>query len=101
MVAYAAFHVFPRQVTSWIRALTVPGVALWTLAGVLTICAQVSVIAATGYSPVAVVLVISSALPIVVIPVSLLVLRQAEDISSMTVIGSLLVLIGVSGILLR
>jgi drug/metabolite transporter (DMT)-like permease len=101
MAAYAAFHVFPRQVMSRIRDVTVPGVALWTLAGVLTICAQVSVIAATAYSPVAVVLVISSALPIVVIPVSLLVLRQAEGISSTTVLGSLLVLIGVSGILLR
>jgi len=101
MVAYTAFHVFPRRVTSTIRELTVPGVALWTLTGILTISAQVSVIAATAYIPVAVVLVISSALPIVVIPVSLLVLREAEGITSMTVLGSLLVLIGVSGILLR
>jgi drug/metabolite transporter (DMT)-like permease len=99
MVAYAALHVLPRHV-SMIRDVTIPGVVLWTLAGALTICAQISVIAATAYSPVAVVLVISSALPIVVIPVSLLVLRQAEAISGLTVLGSLLVLIGVSGILL-
>jgi drug/metabolite transporter (DMT)-like permease len=100
MVAYTTFHVVPRRVTRRLRDVTVPGVALWGLAGVLTISAQVSVIAATAYIPVAVVLVISSALPIVVIPVSLLVLGKAEDIGSTTVLGALLVLVGVSGILL-
>jgi drug/metabolite transporter (DMT)-like permease len=100
MVAYTAFHVFPRLASSRVREVTASGLALWTLAGVLTISAQVSVIAATAYIPVAVVLVISSALPIVVIPVSLLVLRRAEDVGRMTMLGSLLVLIGVAGILL-
>lgn len=59
------------------------------------------VFAATAYSPVAIVLVISSALPIVVIPVSLLVLRSAEGIRVATVLGAAVVLAGVAGILLR
>ena len=77
------------------------GILLWALTGLLTISAQISVIAATAYSPVAIVLVISSALPIVVIPVSLFVLRSAEGIRVATVVGAGVVLAGVSGILLR
>ena len=100
MLAYTALHISPREVTSRLRGANTRGVALWALAGVLTISAQVAVIAATAYSPVAVVLVISSALPIVVIPVSLVALGKTEDISTETVLGSLLVLMGVSGILL-
>jgi drug/metabolite transporter (DMT)-like permease len=71
------------------------------LAGVLTISAQISVIGATGYLPVAIVLVISSALPLVVVPVSLLVLRNVEELRATTLLGTGLVLAGVTGILLR
>jgi drug/metabolite transporter (DMT)-like permease len=81
--------------------LPAPGVLLWTLTGVLTISAQMAVIGATGYLPVAIVLAISSSLPLVVVPVSLLVLRNAEALRATTLLGTGLVLLGVLGILLR
>ena len=72
-----------------------------TLAGILTISAQISVIGATGYLPGAIVLAILSALPMAVVPVSLLVLRNIEDLRATTLLGTGLVLTGVAGSLLR
>ena len=97
---YALLHVRVRDLR---RAEPLPasGVLLWTLAGILTISAEISVIGATGYLPIAIVLVISSSLPLVVVPVSLLVLRNVEALSATTLVGTGLVLLGVSGILLR
>jgi drug/metabolite transporter (DMT)-like permease len=99
-IVYVLFHVRARDV---IGTAAVPrsGVLLWTLAGVLTISAQISVIGATGYLPVAIVLVISSALPVLVVPVSLLVLRNVEALRAGTLLGTALVLAGVTGMLLR
>lgn len=102
-VTYAAFHIRLTQLRDLSRLDHNParGLSLWILAGVLTISAQISVIAAMAYLPVAIVLVISSALPIIVVPVNLLVLRNVEQLRASTVAGSLLVLAGVTGILLR
>jgi drug/metabolite transporter (DMT)-like permease len=99
-LVYALLHVRVRDLR---RAEPLPasGVLLWTLAGILTISAQISVIGATGYLPVAIVLVISSSLPLVVVPVSLLVLRNVEALSATTLVGTGLMLLGVSGILLK
>jgi len=103
LVAYAVLHVRLNQLRMvWDAARDgTRGVFLWALAGFLTISAQVSVIAAMASSPVAIVLVISSALPIVVVPVNLLVLRNVEQLRASTVVGSMLVMVGVTGILLR
>lgn len=99
-LVYAVLHLRAGQLR---RSGPVPaaGLLLWSLAGVLTISAQVSVIGATGYLPVAIVLVVSSALPLVVVPVSLLVLRNVEGLRVTTLLGTGLVLVGVAGILLR
>ena len=99
-VVYALLHVRRRHVAE-AGAVRPSGLGLWILAGVLTISAQISVIGATGYLPVAIVLVISSALPVVVVPVSLVVLRNVEALRSSTLWGTGLVLVGVAGILLR
>ncbi|MGH3588390.1 MAG: EamA family transporter [Pseudonocardia sp.] len=100
-IAFAAFHVPMGQLLGRLRSADLPGILLWILTGLLTISAQIAVIAATAYSPVAIVLVISSSLPIVVIPVSILVLRNAEGIDVATVVGAGMVLAGVTGMLLR
>ncbi|SFL31670.1 DMT family transporter [Geodermatophilus ruber] len=76
------------------------GRRLWLLSGVLTISAQTCLIAASLFIPVAVAVVISAALPIVVLPVSVLFLRRAETVGVATGIGALLVLAGVAGLVL-
>lgn len=102
-VAYTVFHIRRGEFRdlSALDRNAARGLYLWILAGGLTISAQISVIAAMAHSPVAVVLVISSALPIVVVPVNLLVLRNVEQLRTSTVAGSILVLAGVTGVLLR
>jgi drug/metabolite transporter (DMT)-like permease len=97
---FALVHVRAGDLRAMATA-PVTGIWLWALAGTLTISAQISVIGATGYLPVAIVLVISSALPVVVVPVSLFVLRNVEALRSSTLAGTGLVLVGVVGVLLR
>lgn len=97
-LVYGLLHVRLRDLRPQER-VSVSGLLLWTLAGGLTISAQISVIGATGYLPVAIVLVISSALPLVVVPVSLLVLHNVEELRATTLVGTGLVLVGVAGIL--
>jgi drug/metabolite transporter (DMT)-like permease len=96
---YALVHVRAGDLRTMATA-PVTGIWLWALAGTLTISAQISVIGATGYLPVAIVLVISSALPVVVVPVSLFVLRNVEALRASTLVGTVLVLVGVVGVLL-
>jgi drug/metabolite transporter (DMT)-like permease len=99
-VVYALLHVRRRHIAE-AGAVRASGLLLWILAGMLTISAQISVIGATGHLPVAIVLVISSALPVVVVPVSLVVLRNVEALRASTLWGTGLVLVGVAGIVLR
>ena len=98
--AYIMFQVPVRTMSSVLRDLPLTGTLLWLLSGVVTICAQAAMIAATAYLPVGVVVAISAAAPVVVIPVSLVVLANEERISLRTVAGALLITSGVSGLLL-
>ncbi len=70
------------------------------LSGVLTIGAQTCLIAASLYIPVAIAVVISSAVPAVVLPVSFLFLRRTESIGIGTSVGILFILAGVAGLVL-
>lgn len=99
-LAYVLLHVRSNRLRSH-EPIPLTGLLLWALAGGLTISAQIAVIAATGYLPVAIVLAVSSALPLVVVPVSLLVLRNVEALRLAAVPGTALILVGVTGILLR
>ncbi|MGN6244045.1 MAG: EamA family transporter [Motilibacteraceae bacterium] len=84
-----------RHLARDLRAADPVGLWLWVLAGGVTIAGQVAVIAATVYIPVAVAVAISSALPILVIPISVLVLGNVERVTRHTVAGAALVVGGV------
>ena len=76
------------------------GIRLYVLAGVLTICAQMSMVASMRYIPVAVATVITLATPLVVMPVSYWVLRNQERMGAATLIGAALTLGGVGAIVI-
>lgn len=99
-LAYLLFHTRIRTLVARVRAADRLGVYLWGLSGVLTISAQVSLIAATRSIPIAVGIVVSAALPIIVIPVSVFLLHNKEAVTGRTVAGGLLILGGVAGLLL-
>lgn len=88
------------DVVAPLRGADPVGRRLWLLSGALTISAQTCLIAASLYVPVAVAVVISAALPIVVLPVSVLVLRRTEAVGWRAALGALVVLAGVAGLVL-
>jgi drug/metabolite transporter (DMT)-like permease len=99
LVAYALVHTDLRKLRSAVRGADPIGLRLWLLSGVLTIGAQTCQIAATQYIPVAIAVVISVAVPVVVLPVSVVFLRR-EAIGFSTTAGVLLILGGVAGLVL-
>ncbi len=100
-LAYLTLHTSVRRLWPDVRAADKVGVRLWMLSGVLTVTAQICVIASTSYIPVALAVVISSALPVIVVPVSVFLLGNRERITGQTVAGTSMVLVGVAALLLH
>ena len=98
--AYAAFHLPVRRTLHDIRAADRVGLALWSLSGAITITGQMAVIAATQYIPIAVAVAISSALPVLVIPMSVLLFGNTDRVIPRTVAGALLIVPGVVAMVL-
>lgn len=99
--AYLLLHISVPRLVGEVRAADPRGLLLWSCAGGLTIAGQISVIAATAHIPIAVAVAISSALPIVVLPASVLFLRGAEQLSWRTALGALAIVVGVVSLVLR
>jgi drug/metabolite transporter (DMT)-like permease len=99
-VAYLLVGVPVRRVLGDLRTADRRGIVLWLLAGAVTIAGQVAVIAATAYIPIAVAVAISSALPVVVLPVSVLLLGNADRVTRRTAAGAALVVGGVVAMVL-
>ncbi|PZF79922.1 hypothetical protein C1I92_28635, partial [Jiangella anatolica] len=95
-LAYLVFHVSPRGFVERVRRADRRGIAWWTLTGGLTIGGQMSVIGSAAHIDVAVAVAISSALPMVVIPVSVVLLRIREGVTVVTALGALLITGGVA-----
>jgi drug/metabolite transporter (DMT)-like permease len=100
LVLFTLIHTDLRSLAAELRRSDRVGMWLWVLSGVITIVAQMSVIAATIYIPVAIAVVISAAIPVVILPVSMLFLRRTESVTVSTAVGTLLVLAGVTGLIL-
>lgn len=77
------------------------GLRLYALGGVLTISAQMCMIASMRHIPVAVATVITLCTPLVVIPASYWLMKNQERIGSATLIGAAITMAGVAAIVLR
>jgi len=84
-----------------IRAADASGVRLYAFGGVLTITAQMCMVAGMRYVPVAVVTVITLCTPLVVIPASYWLLKHRERFGAATLIGAAVTMGGVLAILVR
>ncbi|WP_225753460.1 DMT family transporter [Actinotalea sp. Marseille-Q4924] len=101
IAVYLLFHVDMARLRADLRQADRRGLLLWGLAGGLAIGGQIMVIGATLYIPVAVAVAISAAVPVVVIPASVVFLRDVEQIRPATVVGALLIVGGVATLVLR
>jgi drug/metabolite transporter (DMT)-like permease len=99
-LAYLLFHVSPRGFVARVRRADRRGVAWWTLTGALTIGGQMAVIGSAAHIDVAVAVAISSALPMIVIPVSVLAFRIREGVTAVTALGAALISGGVAWLVL-
>jgi drug/metabolite transporter (DMT)-like permease len=99
-VAYLLFNTEVRKLVGRVREADRVGAWLWGLSGVLTISAQACLIASTRHIPIAIGVVVSAALPVIVIPVSVLLFHNREAVTGRTVVGGGLILGGVVGLLL-
>ncbi|MDP9392536.1 MAG: DMT family transporter [Actinomycetota bacterium] len=100
LLVYGLFNTDLRKLGGALRGADPQGRRLWLFTGVLTIGAQTCLIASTLYIPVAVAVVISAAVPAIVLPVSVLFLGRSEAIGVRTGLGVLCILSGVAGLVL-
>ena len=98
LVLYALVNTDLRKLGSAVRGADPAGRRLWVFSGVLTISAQTCLIAASLYIPVAIAVVISSAVPLIILPISVLFLRRTESVGLATAVGAVLILAGVAGL---
>jgi drug/metabolite transporter (DMT)-like permease len=77
------------------------GVRLYALGGVLTISAQMCMIASMRHIPVAVATVITLCTPLVVLPASYWLMKNQERLGAATLIGAAITMGGVAAIVLR
>ncbi|WP_214366305.1 DMT family transporter [Pseudonocardia sp. H11422] len=99
-VVYLVVHTDLRRLADRLRSAPRSGIWLWGLSGVLTISAQISLIASTRTIPVAVGVVVSAAIPLIVVPVSVVLFGNTEAVTSRTVTGIVLIFGGVAGLIL-
>lgn len=76
------------------------GIFLYVMSGVLTISAQILVIASMAYIPISIANLITLSTPVLVTPVSYFLFKNKEGITFKTISGILLVMVGIALIVL-
>ncbi|WML51398.1 DMT family transporter [Neobacillus sp. PS3-12] len=76
------------------------GVLFYAACGIASISAQISVIASMRYMPISIANLITMSTPVIVTPVSFFLFKNQEGISIRTIIGIILVLLGICFIIL-
>jgi len=89
-----------RGLVGALRRADPRGVHLFALTGMANICAQMMMILSLRHIPVAITTLLTSCVPLLVIPMSVVFLRGAERIDGRTVLGTALAVCGVALILL-
>lgn len=100
LAVYATLQVSRRRTELFAAPTGRSGLWLWVCVGVVTIAGQIALIAATAFIPIAVAVAISSALPMVVIPLSILLGGNRDGVTLRTASGAALVVAGVGVLVL-
>jgi drug/metabolite transporter (DMT)-like permease len=89
-----------RSFITRIKESELKGVLLYVASGVITISAQICVIASMRYIPISIANLITMSTPVIVTPISYFLFKNQEGITRRTVAGILLVLSGIFCIIL-
>lgn len=100
LLLHAVTNKSTRDFWSQFRNSDSIGVLLYIISGMITISAQISVIASMRYIPISIANLITLSTPIIVTPVSFFLFKNQEAITYRTIIGIILVMGGICFILL-
>ncbi|QIN80022.1 EamA family transporter [Rubrobacter marinus] len=89
-----------RRFWSLLQGADRVGIFLYVLSGTMTVTAQICAIGSFHYMPVSIANLITLSTPVLVTPLSYFLLRNQEGINFLTVLGSVLVLSGITAIIL-
>lgn len=100
LVAYSALGSGARNIRQRLSQANRGGLRLFLFSGVLTVVAQACMVGAMRYIPVSIVTLITLSTPILVLPLGYFALRNNERLLPRTVIGSAIILGGITTIML-
>lgn len=100
LVAYSALGSGARNIEQRLSQANRGGLRLFLFSGVLTVVAQACMVGAMRYIPVSIVTLITLSTPILVLPLGYFALRNNERLLPRTVIGSAIILVGITTIML-
>lgn len=76
------------------------GVLMYVFSGMITISAQISVIASMRYMPISIANLITMSTPVIVAPISFFLFKNQEGITYRTIVGIIIVLVGIFPIII-
>lgn len=100
LVLHLATSSMTRHFWSFLKGADRLGVFMYVLSGTITITAQICAIGSFHYMPVSIANLITLSTPVLVTPLSFFLLKNQEGINLRTVLGSVLVLSGITAIVL-
>lgn len=100
LVMHLSTSSMTRRFWSMLKGADRVGVSLYVLSGTMTVTAQICAIGSFHYMPVSIANLITLSTPVLVTPLSYFLLRNQEGINVRTVLGSVLVLSGITAIIL-
>lgn len=101
LALHLAFSSGKRQMLGRLKTISRSGAWLYALVGVVTISAQICVIASMRYLPLAVATLVTLCTPLLVFPISHRYFKSQDDITAATLAGSAVALLGILIIVLR
>jgi drug/metabolite transporter (DMT)-like permease len=101
LLAHILFNPNTKYFLKQLKTANSQGIIFYMASGILTISAQICLIASMWYIPVSIANLITLSTPVLVTPLSFFLLKNQEGISIQTVIGILMVLFGISVIVIN
>ena len=96
MILHVVFSSTGKDIRSQLKRSDRVGVILFAMSGILTTSAHVTVISAMHHIPISIANLIFMSTPVIVIPLSYFVLKNKEGITIRTIVGSVMILFGIS-----
>jgi drug/metabolite transporter (DMT)-like permease len=100
LVLFSITNKSARYFFAQIKKSDPKGVLMYVFSGMISISAQISVIASMRYMPISIANLITMSTPVIVTPISFFLFKNQEGITYRTIVGLIIVLVGIFSIIL-